>query len=233
MRATSYKQTILYLLLLILFVPSQALFAAEQSVRPGINQHYENPDFDVWVERFERAGREVYDQRHAIITALEIKPWMHIADIGAGTGLFTKLFAKQIGLGGKVYAVDIAKEFVRNIQRIAKENKLANISTIVNTQKSTGLAENAIDLAFISDTYHHFEYPNAMLKSIHRALKKNGHLAVIDFRKQQGVSSAWIMGHVRANQQTVIKEIEANGFTLEQKHDFLHENYFLVFKKKK
>lgn len=228
MRPMSYLQG---LLLLLLILPAPVIIAEQESVRPGINEYYKNPDFDVWVSRFESEGREVFDQRKAIVKALALKPGMQIADIGAGTGLFTKEFAREVGFDGKVYAVDISKGFISNIERISKQLGLANITTIVNTPKSSGLSANSIDLAFTCDTYHHFEYPNAMLQSIYHALKKNGQLVVIDYRKQQGISSAWVMGHVRANQQTVVSEIEANGFKVEKTIELLTENYFLVFTK--
>jgi predicted methyltransferase len=56
-------------------------------------------------------------------------------------------------------------------------------------------------------------------------------LIVIDYRKITGVSSAWVMEHVRADRRTVIEEIEAQGFRLIDEKDVLRENYFLVFAK--
>ena len=66
----------------------------EASVKPGVNTSYLEPDLDVSraVERFEREGREVYDQRAAIVARAGLRPGMRVADIGAGTGLFTFLF---------------------------------------------------------------------------------------------------------------------------------------------
>ena len=60
--------------------------AQENSVKPGINDSFQDPNASQYVERFEREGREVYDQREKIIEACEIKPGMVIADVGAGTG---------------------------------------------------------------------------------------------------------------------------------------------------
>ncbi|MDH5180234.1 MAG: methyltransferase domain-containing protein, partial [Gammaproteobacteria bacterium] len=116
-------------------------------------------------------------------------------------------------------------------KRISRQQGLNNITAIVNSDKSSGLSSNSIDLAFVCDTYHHFEYPQAMLRSLHQALKKNGRLVIIDYRKQAGVSSDWVMGHVRADRNTVIREIEAAGFKLQKEHDLLQENYFLEFVK--
>ena len=70
-----------------------------------------------------------------------------------------------------------------------------------------------------------------MLDSISNALRQGGELVVIDFRREPGVSSPWVMSHVRANQTEVVAEIEAAGFELIETHDFLRENYFLRFRK--
>jgi ubiquinone/menaquinone biosynthesis C-methylase UbiE len=217
------------LILCLLCIPGLA--ASEQNVNPGINQHYQNPDYDHWVNIFERPGREVYDQREAIVEQLAIQPGMNIADVGAGTGLFSRLFAKQVGERGKIFAVDISANFVENIQRTAQQAGLHNITGIVSNQRDTKLPAHAIDLVFICDTYHHFEYPQTILASIHKALKDNARLAVIDFVKQPGQSDDWIMTHVRADKQTTIEEIQRAGFKLVAEPTLLHSNYFLVFEK--
>ena len=183
----------------------------------------------MWAQRFEHLGREVVKQRQAIVKAINIQPGMAIADIGAGTGLFTRLFAPAVGPQGSVYAVDIAKNFIDEIIRQSKEAGMNNVTGIVNTQKDTGLAADSIDLAFVCATYHHFEYPRNMLQSIHNALRPGGSLIIIDFRKIKGLSSDWVMSHTRTDKETVIREIESAGFTLSEDRDFLKANYYLRF----
>jgi len=155
--------------------------AEEQSVRPGINRHYVDPNWQRWVNTFERPGREVYDQRHAIVAASQVRPGMAIADIGAGTGLFTRLFAPAVEPGGTVYAIDISKKFIDNILRTCREQGLSNVKGLVNTQTDIGLPADSIDLAFITATYHHFEYPQQTLASIYQALRSDGRVIIIDF----------------------------------------------------
>lgn len=201
---------------------------AQNGADPAINRPYAEPQYGEWVERFERPGRELYDRREEIVARLKLKPGMSVADIGAGTGLFTRLFARAVK-PGRVYAVDIAKKFVDTIVRDARARGLANIVGVVNDQTGARLPKASIDLAFLADTYHHFEQPQAMLRSIRGALRPGGRLVVIDFRREPGRSSAWVMGHVRADQATVVEEIQAAGFKLMREEDLLRENYFLVF----
>lgn len=232
MNSASIFRTALRLLCLVAVMTAAPLSADEQNVAPGINRHYENTDYREWVGVFESPGREVYDQRQQIVDALKPGPGMRVADIGAGTGLFTILFAEKVGAKGRVYAVDISDNFISNILQRGKQQGLGNIEGIVNTQRDTKLAPGSVDLVFMSDTYHHFEYPKAMLRSIRQALTPGGRMVVIDFRKQHGVSSGWVMSHVRADKPTVIREIEAEGFQLADEPAFLKENYFLIFIKK-
>lgn len=205
--------------------------AEEQNVRPGINRYYQNPDWQQWVNTFERPGREVYDKRYAIIEASGVRPGMVVADIGAGTGLFTRLFAQKVGPQGKVYAVDISPAFIENILKSTKQQGFNNVEGVINSAREVALADNSIDIAFLVDTYHHFEYPVSMLSSIHQSLVPGGILIIIDFRRDPQHSSRWVMGHVRAGKGTVIDEITKAGFRLLDDKPILRTNYYLVFSK--
>lgn len=215
----------------LLFVCTFSSNAQEQSVRPGVNNHYMDPDWQYWVDTFESPGREVYDRRLDIIAASGVRPGMRVADIGAGTGFYTRLFSREVGPGGKVYAVDISRTFVENILRVSHEQGQTNVEGVVNSARDVMLPGSSIDLAFTVDTYHHFEYPQSTLASIHKALRPGGRLIVIDFRKHPTRSSSWVMGHVRANRHTVIDEITSAGFDLLSDNPMLSTNYFLEFRK--
>lgn len=204
---------------------------AEASVQPGINAEYLKPDVNItqWTERFEREGREIYDLRERIIAESGVRPGMAVADIGAGSGLFTLLFADRVGPRGTVFAVDIVPGFLEQIAARATAAGLRNVRTTLATERSSMLPPRSIDLAFLCDTYHHFEYPRATLASIHAALKPGGRLVLVDFRRVPGVSSDWVLGHVRAGQEVFTAEIEAAGFRQTGEGDFLKENYFVHF----
>ena len=209
---------------------------AEQSVNPGINTRYLDPDLDPteWTKRFEVESREVYDARLEIVKAIGLRSGMDIADVGAGTGLFVEPFARAIGPDGTVYALEIAPAFVKHIQERAAANNLPNVRSQLCSETSIDLPPDSIDIAFVCDVYHHFEYPQSSLASIHKALRPNGQLIVIDFERIPGVSAEWLLNHVRAGKEVVTAEIEAAGFELIEQEltDRLKENYFLRFAKR-
>jgi ubiquinone/menaquinone biosynthesis C-methylase UbiE len=204
--------------------------AQDQSLNPGINDSFDEPVVTEWVERFEREGREVYDKRHEIVGLCKIEPGMAVADVGAGTGMFTRLFSMAVGAEGRVYAVDISDEFINNILERADELGKQNIHGVICEIDDAKLAPNSVDVVYICDTYHHFEFPYKTMASIYKALKPGGHVVLVDFERIPGESSDWIMSHVRAGKDVVRKEIQDAGFQLLEEHaDLLKENYVLVF----
>ncbi len=205
--------------------------AQEKSVRPGINKPFENPDVREYLGKFETESREIFVQRKEIADACKLKPEMTVADIGAGTGLFTRLFAKEVGPKGKVYAVDIAPRFIEHIEKTCKDADIKNVVGVVCTADSTRLPANSVDRVFICDTYHHFEFPFRTMTSIHEALRPGGRVLVIDFHRIEGKSREWVLNHVRAGQEVVVKEIESCGFKKVAEKKLLKENYFVEFEK--
>jgi len=205
-----------------------ALDARGAGADPAINENFEHPDFATWVARFERPGREVYDRRMAIVDALGLHAGMNVADVGAGTGLFTLLFAPRVA-PGTVYAVDIAPEFVAGVRARATAAGFGNVVGVVNAQDGAGIAAGSVDLVFVCDTYHHFEQPAVMLQSLFAALRPGGSLVVVDYRRDRG--SGWVTSHVRAGESGVIGEIEAAGFRFAGEGAVLRENYFIRFER--
>jgi predicted methyltransferase len=204
------------------------------NVRPGINDPYQDPDVEVWVNRFETESREIFRERARIIERAGIQPGMAVADVGAGTGVFIPLLSAAVGDAGSVLAVDVTEAFLEHIRDRAAERGLSNVRTVHSQQDSVALPAGSIDLAIICDTYHHFEYPDKMMTSIHEALRPAGRIVVIDFEREEGKSRDWILNHVRAGRPTVIEEITRNGFELiddGRDVDFLEENYIIQFRK--
>lgn len=210
----------------------------EKSVRPGVNKEFEGDvDVDRWTERFEGESREVYRERERVVELMDLQPGMAVADIGAGTGFFSMLFAERVGSGGVVYAVDIADEFLQAIRdRAADSPKHSNIRTVLCKADSVELPPSSVDVAFICDTYHHFEYPLSTMRSLHRAMRPGGVVYVIDFIRIEGKSRAWIIEHVRAGQDEFRREIESVGFEhvpLDADMSFFEENYIMKFRRTK
>lgn len=215
--------------------PFRVLDPITESVKPGVNANFLRADMRIaeWLDRFEVESREVFAARKAVLDAVGLKPGDVVADIGAGTGIYTRLFSSQVADDGHVFAVEISPVFVRHLLDKTKAENLSNISVIPCRDDSTTLSPSSIDVAFICDTYHHFEYPKSTMASIHQALRSGGQLVLIDFERIPGVSREWTLGHVRAGKEGFRKEIEEAGFEFieEVKIDGFRENYFLRFQR--
>ena len=205
--------------------------AQEKSVKPGINDPFKDPDVSEFKKKFEVESREIYSQRAEIVRRVGLKPGMAVADVGAGTGLFTRLFAPEVGDTGKVYAVDIAPKFLDHIRKTCKEAGIKNVETVRCAADDVNLKDGSVDLVFVCDTYHHFEFPQKTMASIHRALRPGGQVVLIDFVREPGKSTDWVMNHVRAGQSVVTKEITDAGFKQVGQEKLLKENYFVRFEK--
>ena len=200
-----------------------------------MNKKFTDPNADIsqFVKRFENEARDVYAKRREITRAVGLRPGDAVADIGAGTGLFTFLFAQSVRPQGTVYAVDIGPAFVKYIAAQAKQRGHDRVvKTVLNSPDSAELSVGSIDVAFTCDTYHHFEHPEKMLASIHRALRPSGRLVVIDFdlRKDSG---EFVKQRARAAKEFYYGEIAAAGFELIATKDAptIKDNFYAEFRR--
>lgn len=216
---------------LTLLCPS-ACIAQEKSVKPGINESFRDPNPTEFLGRFEVESREVFARRKEIVAACQIQRGQTVADIGAGTGLFTRMFADVVGPDGRVVAVDISQNFLDHIQKTSREAGQQNVDTLLCKADSSELPAESIDVAFICDTYHHFEFPQKTLASLHRALKPSGRVILVDFRRVPGTSTDWVLNHVRAGQEVFESEVIQSGFRKTREvAGVLKDNYFTEFTK--
>ncbi len=207
-----------------------------QQPAADINAPYRDPNLDVavWVERFEVEGREAFDFREQIADAIGLERGDEVADVGAGTGLYEPLLAARVGPEGTVYAIDIVPRFVEHIRAKAAERGLAQVEARLGTERSIELPDASVDVVFVCDAYHHFEDYEAMLASIHRALRPGGRLVVVDFERIDGVSSPFTLEHIRASKEQFTAEIEAAGFrfTDEVEIDGMEETFMRRFERR-
>jgi ubiquinone/menaquinone biosynthesis C-methylase UbiE len=209
--------------------------AAEESVKPGINDSFLVEDLDVanYVERFEGESREVFAHRQNIVDAIGLAPGQTVADIGAGTGPFLDPFARAVGADGTVYAVDLAPDFVAHLTQRAIDEGHPQVEARLCKENSVELPPASIDAAFMCDVYHHFEFPRSTMGSLHYALRAGGQVVIVDFERIPGVSSEWTLGHVRVGKDEVIAEFESFGFDFveELAIEGLEENWAARFRK--
>jgi len=205
----------------------------EKNVKPGINEQWRSPNVAPLVEMLEAESREIYRERGKLAALVAPKKGSVVADVGAGSGFMAELFARMVGPQGKVYAVDINPKLLERIEQNARKAGLVNLQIVLGQEDSITLPANSVDLVFICDTYHHFEYPKSSVRSIHRALRPGGEIVLVEFHRVRGKSADWMFEHVRAGQDVFTKEITDAGFEVVEIEEapFLQENYVVRFRK--
>jgi ubiquinone/menaquinone biosynthesis C-methylase UbiE len=163
-----------------------------------------------------------------IVQSLGLKPGDVVADIGSGSGLFTRPLARTVQPDGKVYAVDIDKELLEHVEKTAKEQDISNITIVFGENDSPRLPPMSLDLAFICDTLHHIENRQSYLANVKPSLKPGGRLVIIDF------SDGWPANHdsMKYSLQDLDNWTEAAGYIKVAEFSTIPGNYYRVYKMK-
>jgi ubiquinone/menaquinone biosynthesis C-methylase UbiE len=132
----------------------------------------------------ERPSREQQENPSKAVTALGLKPGQVVADIGAGTGYYTRKMAQIVGTNGLVYAVDIQQEMLDLLTNKLAELDIHNVKPVLGTITDPKLPPGSLDLALLVDVYHEFDHPYEMIEAICRALKPAGRLIFVEFRAE-------------------------------------------------
>jgi ubiquinone/menaquinone biosynthesis C-methylase UbiE len=164
-----------------------------------------------------------------VIPKLGLKPGMLVADIGAGTGIFSIPFAQNVRPGGKVFAVEVDEKLLEHIQEAATEQGINTIQSIYGDYDDPGLPA-PVDLAFINDVLHHIEHRELYLKNLAGYLKPTGRIAIIDFKPGQG-------GHnndptLQVSQEQATAWMAAVGLKpVEEIKDLFTDRWFVIYGK--
>ena len=134
-----------------------------------------------WLEREEREREERTD---ILLAALQLKPGMVVADIGAGTGYLSRRMAPAVMPGGRVLAEDVQPEMVGMLRGMVRQSGLTQIEPSLGTEADVKLPASSVDLAIMVDVYHELAYPYEVLASIVRALKPGGRLVFVEYRAE-------------------------------------------------
>lgn len=214
-------------------VPSTSLKDTPKSVPPGINDFWRGGDIDPLIDRLERESREIYRERLNLAALAGPPAGAIIADVGAGSGFMALEFAALVGDNGTVYAVDINPAMLDDVLRKAAAKGMTNVRKVLSSEDSVNLAPDSVDMVFLCDTYHHFEYPQPMMRSIYEALRPGGQLVLVELKRIPGESEPWMLEHVRAGEEVFKREIVQAGFELTNSHysPYLKDNYVLRFRK--
>lgn len=186
-----------------------------------------------WISTLERPERVAGQKIDEVIRRLNLKPGMVVADIGAGSGVFSRPLAKAVGPNGKVYAVDIQQDLLDYINKRSKEENIPNIQTVLGEYNDPRLPSRNIDLAFINDVLHHIENRAAYLRALGTYVKPGGRIAIIEMNKNDPNTPHKNQPELLVGREQIAQWMSDAGFRLVQEYPdvFPGTKWFLVYGK--
>ena len=180
-----------------------------------------------WLERPERESEEAPSRA---VEALELAPGMVVADIGAGSGYYTVRMASKVGPTGKVFATDIQVGMLSLLMRRVNSAGIKNVVPVQGAVDDPRLAAASIDLALMVDVYHELAAPQVFVRRLRDALKPDGRLVLIEFRKED--PRVPIQEAHKMSVEQVRQELGADGYAIDKVIDVLPWQHIIVLKAK-
>jgi ubiquinone/menaquinone biosynthesis C-methylase UbiE len=173
-----------------------------------------------------RPEREAEEQPEKALDALNLKPAMVVADIGAGVGYMSLRMARRVS---KVYANDLQPEMLDQLRKNAAKAGVSNVVTVLGDFNDPKLPANTMDLVLLVDVYHEFSQPQQMLRKIRETLKPDGRLVLLEYRAED--PNVPIIAEHKMTVAQVKAELEAEGFLLQPVIETLPRQHILILTK--
>jgi ubiquinone/menaquinone biosynthesis C-methylase UbiE len=222
------------MVILLLLVSNNVSVYAQEGVRNREDFRKKIPVDELMI-RLEDSKREQSIQPERVIDVLGVKKGETVADVGAGTGYFSFRLAALVGVEGKVYAVEIEDELLEYIRNKMDKNKVTNIIPIKSSESDPKLPPASCNKILLANTYGYLSDPVTFMKTIRKALKPGGLVAIIDLdedkvkEKRKSIKKTLPVQTKLRFASEVIDEMKRAGFVLRESHDFLDSRHFLIF----
>jgi len=184
-------------------------------------------DADHWASVWDDPERDAWQKPLTVLEFLGIERGETVADLGAGTGYFTKLLSIQVGPEGKVYAVDVEQTMLDHL--MAREDMTTErVVPVLAKKNDPGLPQGAIDVVMVVNTWHHVGKRTRYLPLLGQSLSPEGRVAIIDYRK--GDLPVGPRPNRKLSRNQVIAEFESTGWRFVAESVALPYQYLLVFR---
>ena len=162
----------------------------------------------------------------AVVAALRVRPGDRVADLGPGYGHFTLRLCLAAAPDGIVYAADADAETLDDLRRTADERSITNLRPVLTSRRTLELPE-AVDLLFVSATYHHLSEPSKYFAAAREHLRPGARVAILESRRE-GLLARWHGRHATSPRR-VLREMAAAGYRLVVTHDVVRGYWFGLF----
>lgn len=220
------RRALVIALSVVLVLP--ALVAARDHDEATSHRRFD--DAAAWSKVFDDPARDAWQRPEELVAALRLRPGQWVADLGAGTGYFSRHLSRAVGPSGAVLAVDPEPNLVAHLRDRAEREKTPNVVPVLASRDNPRLPAGSVDVVLVVDTYHHIDARVAYFGALRRALRPEGRVAVVDWQKRP-LPVGPEMDHKIAREQ-VVEEMERAGYTLVEEPNTLPYQYVLIFRPK-
>jgi ubiquinone/menaquinone biosynthesis C-methylase UbiE len=205
------------------------LWSGPASAQQG-HHHERMPNVMEYLDRLDRPERDQDQKPAQVVETLAINPGMHVADLGAGSGYFTRRFVEAVGETGKVYVIDIEPKALKYVEEsLVHMQRPFNAEFILARLDDPNIPVESTDILFVCNTYHHLEDRTEYFRKVRSSLKQGGRLVIIDYYHDDRSGDLSFPKRHLVPREEVIGEMTAAGYRLAKEHSFLTKQYFLEF----
>ncbi|MEW6544090.1 MAG: class I SAM-dependent methyltransferase [Nitrospirota bacterium] len=196
----------------------------------GQGRHRNPSDLKAYLEHLDRAERDKDQKPSQVIKALALRPGMAVADLGSGSGYFTRRFVEAVTETGKVYAIDVEPEMLAYVKdSLVHLHVPYSAEFVLARPDDPKLPAESVDLVFLCNVYHHLDRRPAYFANVKAALRKGGRVAILDFYHDERSGDVGFPKQHLVPRETVVREMGQAGYRLVREHAFLPRQYFLEF----
>jgi ubiquinone/menaquinone biosynthesis C-methylase UbiE len=186
---------------------------------------------DQWALTLESGQRMAALEIEEVVREIGLRPGELVADLGAGTGIFSVPMARAVGPTGRVLSVEVDAGFLPIISAKAREGGVSNIQPVLGQFEDPRLPRGDVDVAFFHDVLHHIEQRQSYLARVASYLKAGGRIVVVDYDMN-------VPGVPHANQPEMLISPEqvdgwmrAAGLRLTRRVEMFEDKFFVIYTK--
>jgi predicted methyltransferase len=186
---------------------------------------------DEWALTLESGRRLESLDIQRVVAMVGLKPGDVVADIGAGTGIFSIPMAQIVGPSGAVLSVEVDPGFLPMIEEKADSAGLENVQTVLGEFGDPKLPRTDVTVAFFHDVLHHISERQAYLQTLAGYMAPGSRIIVVDYDMH-------VPGVPHSDDPTLligpeqVEEWMGNaGFELTAEYPLFQDKFFVVYTK--
>jgi len=186
---------------------------------------------DQWAPSLASDQRLARLEMEEVVAAIELQSGDVVADIGAGTGMFSVLMARVVGPTGVILSQEVDAGFLPIIRESAREGGVDNVASILGEFEDPKLSRRDVDVAFIHDVLHHIDERQAYIQALAAYMAPRSRIVVIDYDMNAPGVSHQDAPEMLISPEQVADWMASAGFEVSGEHHLFDNKFFVEYTK--